>query len=210
MRDESQALTTITTATLELGIDIGKLERAFQLDAPFTVSAFLQRMGRTGRRGTPPEMWFVMREEPTLPRALLPETIPWKLIQGIALVQLYREERWVEPPRLDRLPYSLLYHQTMATLASEGELTPAQLASRILNLAVFHRITAEDFRILLRHLLQIGHVEQTETGGLIVGISGERLTSSYKFYAVFQENIEYTVRSDSTELGTIVLPPPTG
>lgn len=210
MRDESQALTTITTATLELGIDIGKLERAFQLDAPFTVSAFLQRMGRTGRRGTPPEMWFVMREEPTLPRALLPETIPWKLIQGIALVQLYREERWVEPPRLDRLPYSLLYHQTMATLASEGELTPAQLASRILNLAVFHRITAEDFRVLLRHLLQIGHVEQTETGGLIVGISGERLTSSYKFYAVFQENIEYTVRSDSTELGTIVSPPPTG
>ena len=210
MMDESQALTTIATATLELGIDIGKLERAFQLDAPFTVSAFLQRMGRTGRRGTPPEMWFVMREEPTLPRALLPETIPWKLIQGIALVQLYREERWVEPPRLDRLPYSLLYHQTMATLASEGELTPAQLASHILNLAVFHRITAEDFRILLRHLLQIGHIEQTETGGLIVGISGERLTSSYKFYAVFQENIEYTVRSDSTELGTIVSPPPTG
>lgn len=210
MRDESQALTTITTATLELGIDIGKLERAFQLDAPFTVSAFLQRMGRTGRRGTPPEMWFVMREEPTLPRTLLPETIPWKLIQGIALVQLYREERWVEPPRLDRLPYSLLYHQTMATLASEGELTPAQLASHILNLAVFHRITAEDFRVLLRHLLQIGHIEQTETGGLIVGISGERLTSSYKFYAVFQENIEYTVRSDSTELGTIVSPPPTG
>lgn len=93
-------------------------------------------------------------------------------------------------------------------LQARGELTPAQLASRILNLAVFHRITAEDFRVLLRHLLQIGHVEQTETGGLIVGISGERLTSSYKFYAVFQENIEYTVRSDSTELGTIVSPPP--
>ena len=72
MRDETQALTTITTATLELGIDIGKLERAFQIDAPFTVSAFLQRMGRTGRRGTPPEMWFVMREEPAEARTLLP------------------------------------------------------------------------------------------------------------------------------------------
>ena len=88
MRDDSQALTTITTSTLELGIDIGRLERAFQIDAPFTVSSFLQRMGRTGRRGTPPEMWFVMREEPPEPRALLPETIPWKLLQGIALVQL--------------------------------------------------------------------------------------------------------------------------
>lgn len=210
MRDESQALTTITTATLELGIDIGKLERAFQIDAPFTVSAFLQRMGRTGRRGTPPEMWFVMREEPPEPRSLLPETIPWKLLQGIALVQLYREERWVEPPRLDRLPYSLLYHQTIATLASEGELTPAELASRVLNLTVFHRISADDFRVLLRHLLEIGHIEQTERGGLIVGLAGERISSSYKFYAVFQENIEYTVRSDSTELGTIVAPPPAG
>ncbi|WP_154026041.1 DEAD/DEAH box helicase [Olsenella uli] len=210
MRDESRQLTTVTTATLELGIDIGRLERAFQLDAPFTVSAFLQRMGRTGRRSQPPEMWFVMREEQPEARALLPETIPWKLLQGIALVQLYREERWVEPPRLDRLPYSLLYHQTVATLASEGELRPAELARRVLNLTVFHRVSADDYRALLRHLIEIGHIEQTETGGLIVGLAGERVCNSFKFYAVFQENEEYTVRSDSAELGTIVQPPPPG
>ena len=53
----------MTTATLELGIDIGRLERAFQIDAPWTVSSFLQRMGRTGRRELPPEMWFVIRED---------------------------------------------------------------------------------------------------------------------------------------------------
>ena len=99
MRDEELALTTVTTATLELGIDIGRLERAFQIDAPFTVSSFLQRMGRTGRRDLPPEMHFVIREEQPEPRSMLPETIPWKLLQGIALVQLYLEERWVEPPR---------------------------------------------------------------------------------------------------------------
>ena len=167
----------VTTATLELGIDIGRLERAFQIDAPFTVSSFLQRMGRTGRRDLPPEMWFVMREEPPEPRALLPTTIPWKLLQGIALVQVYLEEHWVEPPRLDRLPYSLLYHQTMCTLASCGELTPAALASRVLTLSYFHRVSQEDFKLLLRHLLKIDHIERTETGGLIVGIAGERLTS---------------------------------
>ena len=33
MRDEEQAQTTVTTSTLELGIDIGRLERAFQIDA---------------------------------------------------------------------------------------------------------------------------------------------------------------------------------
>ena len=210
MRDEEQAQTTVTTATLELGIDIGRLERAFQIDAPFTVSSFLQRMGRTGRRGTPPEMHFVMREEQPEPRTMMPESIPWKLIQGIALVQLYREEKWVEPPALDRLPYSLLYHQVMSTLASCGELTPAELAGRVLTLSYFHRVSADDLRCLLRHLIETEQVEQTESGGLIVGLAGERVTNSFKFYAVFQENEEFTVRSESAELGTIVNPPPAG
>lgn len=210
MRDDERLDTTVTTATLELGIDIGRLERAFQIDAPFTVSSFLQRMGRTGRRGAPPEMHFVIREEQPEPRTTMPETIPWKLLQGIALVELYREEKWVEPPRLDRLPYSLLYHQTMATLASCGELSPAELAGRVLTLSYFHRVSVEDFQVLLRHLIETDHIQQTEGGGLIVGLAGERRTNSFKFYAVFQENEEFTVRSESTELGTIVNPPPPG
>ena len=210
MRDDERLDTTVTTATLELGIDIGRLERAFQIDAPFTVSSFLQRMGRTGRRDLPPEMHFVIREEQPEPRTTMPETIPWKLLQGIALVQLYREEKWVEPPRLDRLPYSLLYHQTMAILASTGELSPAELAQRVLTLSYFHRVTADDFRVLLRHLLETDQLERTEAGGLIIGLAGERFTNSFKFYAVFQENEEFTVRSESAELGTIVNPPPPG
>ena len=210
MKDEEQFQTTVTTATLELGIDIGRLERAFQIDAPFTVSSFLQRMGRTGRRDAPQEMWFVMREEQPEPRAMLPETIPWKLLQGIALVQLYVEERWVEPPRLDRLPFSLLLHQTLAALASEGEMSAARLAERVLTLTYFHRVTLDDYRVLLTHLIETDLVERTEGGGLIVGLAGERIVNSFKFYAVFQENEEYTVRSDSQEIGTIVMPPPAG
>ena len=210
MKDDDSLLSVCATATLELGIDIGRLERAFQIDAPFTVSGFLQRMGRTGRRGNPSEMWFVMREEHPEARAMLPDMIPWYLIQGIALVQLYIEERFVEPPRTERLPYSLLYHQTMSTLASCGEMTPAELASRVLPLSCFHRITQEDYKILLRHLLETDHINRTENGGLIVGITGERIVNSYKFYAVFQENIEYSVRAGSEELGTIVKPPPVG
>ena len=210
MKDDSRYMTTVTTATLELGIDIGRLERAFQIDAPWTVSSFLQRMGRTGRRELPPEMWFVIREDEPEVRAMLPTTIPWKLLQGIALVQLYLEERWVEPPRLDRLPFSLLYHQTMSTLASCGELSPRALADRVLRLHYFHRITQEDYRVLLRHLIATDHIQQTEQGGLIVGLAGERVINSFKFYGVFQESEEYTVRSESQELGTIVSPPPVG
>jgi ATP-dependent Lhr-like helicase len=151
-----------------------------------------------------------MREDPPEPRAMVSETIPWKLLQGIALVQLYLEDRWVEPPRLDRLPYSLLYHQTMATLASSGELSPAALASRVLSLAYFKRISQDDYRVMLRHLLETDHIERTESGGLIVGLAGERVTNNFRFYGVFVESEEYTVRSESQELGTVVQPPPVG
>ena len=64
--------------------------------------------------------------------------------------------------------------------------------------------------MLLRHLLEIDHINKTENNGLIVGLAGERVVNSYKFYAVFQENIEYSVRAGSEELGTIVKPPPAG
>ena len=210
MKDDALRYTTVTTATLELGIDIGRLERAFQIDAPWTVSSFLQRMGRTGRRDTPPEMWFVMREDPPEPREMLPATVPWKLLQGIALVQLYLEERWVEPPRLDRLPFSLLYHQTMSTLASGGEMSPAELAQKVLGLTYFHRISQEDYKILLRHMVAADHAQLTERGGLILGLAGERVVNSFRFYGVFQESEEFTVRDESQELGTVVSPPPVG
>ena len=209
MKDDDEYRTTVTTATLELGIDIEGLE-SLSNRRSFMVSSFLQRMGRTGRRGQPPEMWFVIREDEAEPRAMLPATIPWKLIQGIALIQLYLEERWVEPPNLNRLPYSLLYHQTMSTLASCGEMSPKMLASRVLSLSYFHRIGQDDYRTLLRHLISIDHIQRTERGGLIVGLTGERITNSYKFYAVFKESEEYTVRTKSQELGTIVMPPPVG
>ena len=210
MKDDESLASVCATATLELGIDIGRLERAFHLDAPYTVSGFLQRLGRTGRRGNPSEMWFVMREEHSEARDMMPSTLPWYLVQGIALVQLYLEERFVEPPQTERLPYSLLYHQTMSTLASCGEMTPAELASRVLTLSCFRLITQEDYRLLLKHLIEIDHINRTENGGLIVGLAGERITNSFRFYAVFQENIEYTVRNASEQLGTIVKPPPVG
>ncbi|MBQ7607822.1 MAG: DEAD/DEAH box helicase [Desulfovibrionaceae bacterium] len=210
MRNPKETRSTVTTSTLELGIDIGRLERVFQLDAPFSVASFLQRLGRTGRRGNPPEMCFVIREKPWSAEATLPEVLPWKLMQSVALIQLYREERWVEPPRLNKVPYSLLYHQTLSTITSEGELSPPMLAGRILTLASFQSVSQDDFRTLLRHMLETEILTRTDRGGLILGPKGEIQTSSYKFYAVFKENEEYTVRDAHQELGTIVNPPPVG
>lgn len=210
MKDEDANVTTCATATLELGIDVGQLERAFQIEAPFTVSGFLQRMGRTGRRGNPAEMWFVMREEQSESRAMLPVLLPWSLLQGIALVELYLQERWVEPPRDHQLPYSLLYHQTMSTLMAGGEMSPAELASRVLTLSYFRWVSQDDYKVLLRHLIKTDQIQLTENSDLIIGLAGERVTNNFKFYAVFQENEEYSVHAESEELGTIVKPPPLG
>ena len=91
-----------------------------------------------------------------------------------------------------------------------GEMTPGALANRVLTLPYFYRITPEDYRCLLRHLLETDHLQRTETGGLIVGLAGERQINSFKFYAVFQDREEYPVRSESQELGTVCLPPPAG
>jgi ATP-dependent Lhr-like helicase len=47
---ESSDCIIVATSTLELGVDVGDLDRVVQIDAPSSVSSFLQRMGRTGRR----------------------------------------------------------------------------------------------------------------------------------------------------------------
>ena len=209
MRDSTPAVTA-ATITLELGIDIGQLERVIQLDAPFSVASFLQRLGRTGRRGSPADMRFVCTEDEPLGEESLPEQIPWQLLQCIAIIQLYIEERWIEPIQPLQYPFSLLYHQTMSILASMGELSAAALAQQVLTLPTFAAISKQDFRQLLRYLIDIDHIQQTENGGLIIGLSGERIVRNFHFYAVFPDNREYIVRDESGEIGSIVMPPPPG
>ena len=210
MKDEDVFAVTCATVTMELGIDIGRLERVLQSQAPHSVSAFLQRLGRSGRRGEPPEMMMVLREEDPLPNTPLPQLIPWELIRGIAIVQLYIEERFIEPPARRRMPMSLLFHQTLSVLAASGELTPRRLADRVLSLPPFAFVTKEDYRTLMLAMLEHDFLEMTEERGLIVGLAGERLLKSFKFYAVFKDSEDYTVRAGSDEIGTITTPPPVG
>lgn len=210
MKDSETHAVTCATVTMELGVDIGRLERILQISSPNSVSGFLQRLGRSGRRGQPPEMMFVFREEEPLPNAPLPELIPWNLLQAIAIVQLYIEERFIEPPFEKKEPYSLLFHQTLSTLASLGELSAKDLAERMLGLPPFKNIKKESYKALLVSMLNNDFLEMTEQKGLIVGLAGERLLSSFKFYAVFSDSEDYTVRCESEEIGTITAAPPVG
>lgn len=210
LKDNDTHTVTCATVTLELGIDIGKLERIVQNNSPNSVSSFLQRLGRSGRRDTPPEMMMVFREENPLPNAPLPQLIPWELIKGIAIVQLYIEERFIEPPRVKKMPFSLLFQQTLSILNASGELTPKALAEKVLNLPPFLKVSTEDYKTLLNSMLQNGYIQPTEEKGLIVGLEGEKLTNSFKFYAVFKDSEDFTVRCESDEIGTITTPPPVG
>ncbi|MBE6706550.1 MAG: DEAD/DEAH box helicase [Ruminococcaceae bacterium] len=210
MRDTEQMAVTCATVTMELGIDIGRLERVLQIDAPNSVSSFLQRLGRSGRRGQPPDMMMVFREEEPLPNAPLPQLIPWGLIRAIAIVQLYIEERFIEPPSNKTQPYSLLFHQTLSILAARGETRASELAEFVLSMPAFSHVSKENYKALLVSMLNNGLIEMTDEKGLIAGIESERLLNSFKFYAVFKDSEDFTVRCESEEIGTITTPPPVG
>ncbi|QSJ14933.1 DEAD/DEAH box helicase [Nostoc sp. UHCC 0702] len=210
MREPNNPAVTAATLTLELGIDIGHLERVIQLESPLSVASFLQRLGRSGRRGEAADMRFVCTENEPLSEASLPEQIPWQLLQSIAIIQLYLEERWIEPIKPVKYPLSLLYHQTMSILAAVGELSPAALAKQVLSLPPFAAISQEDFKLLLRYLIDIDHIHRTEQGKLIIGLAGEKVVGKFQFYAVFPDNQEFVVKQAATEIGSIAMPPPVG
>lgn len=98
----------VATSTLELGIDVGDLDRVIQLEAPRTVASFLQRLGRTGRRaGTTRNCLFLTTREETLLRAAALTTL-W----GTGFV-----EPVVPPPH----PRHIAAQQFLALALQEGQ-----------------------------------------------------------------------------------------
>ena len=197
------------TLTLELGIDLGELERVIQLGAPYSCSSFVQRLGRSGRRGQASEMLFLCPEEED-EQAQLPARMPWTLLRAIAVIELYVRDKWVEPLTLREKPVGLLYHQTMSILKSLGEAEPADLARAVLTLPAFRGIEPDEYRIFLNYLLQTDHIQRTDEGVLIIGLTGERIVNNFRFYAVFKDDEEHVVYNGSEEIGSITTVPPPG
>ena len=97
----------VATSVLELGIDVGNLDRVIQIDSPPTVSSFLQRMGRTGRRaGTARNCLFLATKDESL-------------IQAAGLIDLW-SEGYIEPVKPPEEPYHILAQQLMALALQEG------------------------------------------------------------------------------------------
>lgn len=197
MKSGEMPVCTGATVTLELGIDLGRLERIVQTGCPLTVSGLVQRLGRTGRRGDAiGEMRFAFRWDMSLPPNTFYKEINWDLVMCAAMILLYTREKWVEPMYLPKLPYSLLFHQTMSILAASGSVQPKELARQVLSLAVFRYVSKEDYLLLLRHMLENNLLERGEDG-LMIGEKGEATVNNYEFLAVFTVPVEYTVRSSA-------------
>ncbi len=209
MKESEGPVVIGATVTLEMGIDIGRLERVIQIGAPVSIMSLVQRLGRSGRRGNTAEMFFLDWETPSEDnRAPFPDMIPWKLLQIIAMLQLYLEERWMEPPKILKYPLHMLYQQIMSITASMGEMTPQALAEQILSMESFKHISQEDIRNMILHLIDIDHLQLTEEGGLIIGLEGEKIVNNFKFYAVFTEEETWSVMNGTQKIGTIEEPVP--
>ncbi|MBQ9545427.1 MAG: DEAD/DEAH box helicase [Clostridia bacterium] len=210
LKDDAKPSVACATVTLELGIDIGRLERVVNVESPNTVTGFLQRIGRSGRRGNPCEMLMIFREEKPISQAPIYQLSPWQLIQGIAVVQLYLEERWVEPPLLKTLPVSLLFHQVLAAVGSSGSLPVPRLAGKVLNLRCFAGVEPAQLTQLISHMVKNSFLSLDDKNELTVGEKGEKLLSDYHFYAVFKDSEDFMVREGSEEIGTVSAVPPVG
>jgi ATP-dependent Lhr-like helicase len=201
MKNSDEPTVIGATLTLELGIDIGALDRVIQVGAPISVSSFTQRVGRCGRKGQRSELIFTFVEKP--PKAFEElDTINWEFVKCVAVIELYLRDRWVEPAFAPSFPYGILYHQTMCHLASVGEATAPSLAQNVLSLSAFSHVPLEDYRELLSNMLEIGHIVRSERG-FMVGKDAESKVAFYEFLCVFENSVEYTVKHDVKTIGTI-------
>ena len=152
----------VCTSTLELGLDVGDVDKVFQLGAPSTVSAFLQRFGRAGRReGSVAHMVFVTDQQESFLRAL-------------ALIRL-AIARKVEPVLPDRRAFCVLVQQVLLAILKVGALAPDKLWKTLGEAPCFADITERERTQLLEHMLEGGWLERGQ-GRLRLG---ERTEKAY-------------------------------
>lgn len=171
----------VATSTLELGIDVGDLDRVIQIDAPTRVASFLQRLGRTGRRtGTNRNCLFLA-------------TNPHALVRAAAIEKLWRDG-WVEPVSPPPFPVHVMAQQTLCRVIERGAIPLPQVESFL-----------KEYEGLLTCLLDRGMLH--DDGGLVsIGPESQRLWGKRNYMellSVFDTPELYTVFAGKQELGVL-------
>lgn len=182
----------VATSALELGIDVGDLDHVIQIDAPSTVSSFLQRMGRTGRRpGTRANCTFLATSDDAVLRAA-------------ALIRLW-SEGFVEPTEPNRRAAHILAHQLITLGIQNVGVGIADWWGWVRGCAAFADLSQAERDQLFAHMLGEDIVAEVDTH-LILGRRGEKLYAGANFrelYAVFSVPPVLKVMHGRREVGSV-------
>lgn len=183
----------VCTSTLELGIDVGDLDLVFQANAPSTVSSFMQRMGRTGRReGTTANTTFLCED-------------PEATLQAVALIELARDG-WVERVANQGRCWPVLVHQLLALSLQWGAISAERCWEQLSKVPDFRGIRRVEFDQCVEHMKREDFLY--ESGGLLsMGQKAEKVYGKKNFlelYAVFSSPVLYrVVTAAGRDLGSL-------
>lgn len=203
LQKETLPTTAVCTMTLELGIDIGKVNSVVQVTAPHSVSSLRQRMGRSGRRNSPAILRMFIAENELNKDSNVIDKLRMELVQSLAMIRLLIRSKWFEPADTKLMHYSTLLHQILAVTAQWGGIRADQLYELLCRNGPFQSTTIDSFKILLSHMGSSDLLTQLSSGELVLGIQGEQLVNHYTFYAVFKTPEEFRVIFGSKTLGSL-------
>lgn len=183
---EARDCVIVSTSTLELGIDVGDLDRVIQIDSPATVASFLQRIGRTGRRAG------------TTRNCLFLTTTTDALLQVSGLLLLW-SRGWVEPVTAPPQPRHLVAQQLLAVTLQHGTIGKRLWSQEWNGLAPFDR-SAEP---IFTYLLESGYLDSDQELAFI-GPQAEHRFGKRNFLeltASFTAPPQFTILAGRQEIG---------
>lgn len=177
------------TSTLELGIDIGTVDKIVQIDSTHSVSSLVQRIGRSGRR------------EGEKSIVNLYATDKWSLLQSLACWNLYKSE-FLEPISTAKKPFDILLHQLLSIVKQLSGCPRTELFNRIRLNPTFKEITQIEINTLIDKFIELDYLENIDRE-LILGIEGENIVNSREFYSVFKTERTFKVYHKGQKIGDL-------